>query len=178
MAIWIQLPQLPIQYYDASILFKIGSMIGKPIKIDVHTGNASRGHYARICLEVNCGFPLLSTIKIGNHIQQVQYEISVPFCSACGCLNHLNCSKETCKTDSTMESSDGRHSHNSAENSPKPEVSKDKPAVSTQSEELPEAKWQVVARKGNRKRLDNTIVSSSNSGKTFFEPPLNFQKYK
>ncbi|XVF20814.1 hypothetical protein REPUB_Repub12eG0035100 [Reevesia pubescens] len=49
-AIWIQLLGLPIEYYDNQALFKIGSLIGKPIKIDVHTGIANRGLYTRIVL--------------------------------------------------------------------------------------------------------------------------------
>ncbi|XVF21486.1 hypothetical protein REPUB_Repub12eG0094500 [Reevesia pubescens] len=52
MSIWIQLPELPIEYYDMSILYKIGSLISKPIKIDMYTGNANHAQYTRICVEV------------------------------------------------------------------------------------------------------------------------------
>ncbi|OMO98968.1 Endonuclease/exonuclease/phosphatase [Corchorus capsularis] len=91
LAIWIQLPELPIEYYDPTVLFKIGRLIGKPIKIDVHTGNLNRGRYARICLEIGCKKSLPKSIKIGKFEQKIYYKISTRFCSTCGTFDHENC---------------------------------------------------------------------------------------
>ncbi|OMO52223.1 hypothetical protein CCACVL1_29304 [Corchorus capsularis] len=52
IAVWLQLPELPIEYYDRDVLFKIGALIGTPIKIDANTGSTTRGRYARICVEI------------------------------------------------------------------------------------------------------------------------------
>ncbi|XVF06528.1 hypothetical protein REPUB_Repub06bG0056500 [Reevesia pubescens] len=53
LAIRLQLPKLHIEHYTNRFFFKIGSFIGKPIKVYVHIGNASKVQYARICVEVH-----------------------------------------------------------------------------------------------------------------------------
>lgn len=40
MAIWIQLPKLPIEYFDIYALYKFGSLLGKPIKVGWYTVQA------------------------------------------------------------------------------------------------------------------------------------------
>ena len=37
MAIWVQLPKLPIEYYEPSVLQDIGRAIGPVLRIDTHT---------------------------------------------------------------------------------------------------------------------------------------------
>ncbi|OMO49678.1 hypothetical protein COLO4_38451 [Corchorus olitorius] len=88
LAVWIQLPELPIEYYDAQVLYKIGSLIGKPIKIDAHTGSANRGRYARICIEVAGDTPLPKNIRIGQFSQAIHYEMHVSFCTNYGIIGH------------------------------------------------------------------------------------------
>src|SRR6266702_4541224 len=46
VAVWIRLPQLLIEFYDPSILKKIGSTIGPVLRIDSHTINGERGRFA------------------------------------------------------------------------------------------------------------------------------------
>ncbi|XP_049414794.1 uncharacterized protein LOC125877589 [Solanum stenotomum] len=48
-AIWIRLPELPTEFYDHSILARIGKKLGKLVKTDVCTSEALRGRYARMC---------------------------------------------------------------------------------------------------------------------------------
>ena len=44
---------LPIEYFEHSFLMRLGSKIGNPIKVDDATSLVTRGHYARICGEVD-----------------------------------------------------------------------------------------------------------------------------
>ncbi|OMO63948.1 hypothetical protein COLO4_32164 [Corchorus olitorius] len=71
MAIWVQLPELPIEYYDLPTLHQIASLIGTPIKIDANTSNTARTQYARLCVEVEIGKSLPKTILIEGEIQHI-----------------------------------------------------------------------------------------------------------
>ena len=44
--VWVRIPCLPIEYYDCEFLMRVGSKIGKPVKIDTNTSNVSRGKFA------------------------------------------------------------------------------------------------------------------------------------
>ena len=46
IAVWIRLPELPIEYYKVSILKDIGKAIGPILRIDTHTASESRGKFA------------------------------------------------------------------------------------------------------------------------------------
>lgn len=50
MAVWIRLPELPIEFYEPSALLKIGKTIGPVFKIDANIANGVRGHFARLCV--------------------------------------------------------------------------------------------------------------------------------
>ncbi|XP_009801431.1 uncharacterized protein [Nicotiana sylvestris] len=87
-AIWIRLPQLPTEFYDAIILKKIGNTIGNLLKIDACTSAALRGRYARLCIEMKLEEPVQSCILIGNYKQEIIYEGEHILCKACGRLEH------------------------------------------------------------------------------------------
>lgn len=55
--IWIRIPNLPIEYYDKNFLLRLGSCIGRPIKVDEATLQVARGKYARIYVEVDLSQP-------------------------------------------------------------------------------------------------------------------------
>lgn len=59
MAVWAHLPQLPIEYYEPSVLREIGQAVGPVLRIDAQTATESRGRYARICVQVNLDNPLI-----------------------------------------------------------------------------------------------------------------------
>ncbi|XP_009785180.1 uncharacterized protein [Nicotiana sylvestris] len=86
--IWLQLPQLPTEFYDAIILKKIGNTIGKLLKIDACTSAALRERYARLCIEMQLEEPVQPCISIGNYKQQIIYEGEHILCKACGRLGH------------------------------------------------------------------------------------------
>ncbi|KAK6802686.1 hypothetical protein RDI58_000469 [Solanum bulbocastanum] len=108
-AIWIRLPELPTEFYDHSILARIGKKLGKLVKTDVCTSKALSGRYARICIEVPIGVPVKKSIRIGHH-NQLAYEGYNILCLKCGVLGHTGnlCShkpttKETNKNQMEMD---------------------------------------------------------------------------
>nr|POE84641.1 hypothetical protein CFP56_66224 [Quercus suber] len=74
VAIWVQLPQLPIEYCEPSVLRDLGQAIGLLLRIDTHTASETRGRFARICVQVNLENPFIKLIKIDGIEQLVQYK--------------------------------------------------------------------------------------------------------
>uniref|UniRef100_A0A1U7Y7Y7 Uncharacterized protein LOC104246176 n=1 Tax=Nicotiana sylvestris TaxID=4096 RepID=A0A1U7Y7Y7_NICSY len=50
-AIWLRMPELPIEFYDVQLLEKLGNKIGKLLTVDTCTSTTTRGRYARLCVE-------------------------------------------------------------------------------------------------------------------------------
>ena len=71
VAVWVRLLELPVEFYEPTILKKIGSTIGLVLRIDSHTINGERGRFARICIQINMEKPLIKIVKIGNVVQAV-----------------------------------------------------------------------------------------------------------
>lgn len=79
---------MPLEYYDLSILSKIGDAIGKTIKIDNTTGYALRGRYARLCVELDLTKPLIPKVRVGKRWYPVEYEGLGMLCFHCGRFGH------------------------------------------------------------------------------------------
>lgn len=62
MVLWIQLPELPLELYHPKALYKIGQLLGKPVKMDVNTAFG----YARICVEIDTSQPLFPQVPVGS----------------------------------------------------------------------------------------------------------------
>ena len=52
MVVWIQLPELPIEYYEPLVLRDIVKAIGPILRIDTHTATESWGQFAKLCLDL------------------------------------------------------------------------------------------------------------------------------
>lgn len=63
MLVWVRFPCLPIEYYDSDFLMRVGEKIGKLIRFDDATGNATRGLFARMCVEINITKPFLEKFR-------------------------------------------------------------------------------------------------------------------
>ena len=63
--VWIRLEHLPIEYYNPDFLKHVGNKLGKLLKIDAVTSAASRGRFARLCVQFNIAYPLSKRVKIG-----------------------------------------------------------------------------------------------------------------
>lgn len=64
-SLWIQLHELPVEYYDRDILQRIASSLGKPLRIYLHTESLGRARYARLRVEFNIEQSLPEKINIG-----------------------------------------------------------------------------------------------------------------
>lgn len=58
--VWVCIPNLPIEYYDKTLLQWIGNMLGHTIRVDVATEEANRAKYARLSVEVDLSKPLIA----------------------------------------------------------------------------------------------------------------------
>nr|POE81054.1 uncharacterized protein CFP56_55205 [Quercus suber] len=94
VAVWVRLPHLPIEYYNAEALKEIGQAIGTVLRIDTHTASETRARYARLCVQVDINKPLIYTILIGNFQQPVLYEGINQLCFSCGRVGHR---REVCQ---------------------------------------------------------------------------------
>ena len=88
VALWVRFPELPIEFYDASVLKEIGSFIGPVLLINSYSASETRGGYARLCIQIDLNKPLISSIQVGRLVQKVLYEGISSLCFYCGKLGH------------------------------------------------------------------------------------------
>ena len=93
VAVWIRLPELPIEFYALCVLKEIGSAIGPVLRIDLNTAAEARGRYARICVQIDLNKPLVRQILLEGQIQDIQYEGINSLCFSCGRVGHR---RESC----------------------------------------------------------------------------------
>ena len=92
--IWIQLPGLPLDCWNARALSKIVSKVGKPITTDKMTRTKERISFARVLVEVDVTSDLVSTVEIGLptgvvYQQSVIPEFTPKFCVKCKSFGHV-----------------------------------------------------------------------------------------
>lgn len=97
-AVWVRVPELPIEYYKKNILWEVGNEIGRTLRVDVHTINeeklrngvraTERGQFARICVEVDLRKALLPIVRVRKTWYKVEYEGLPLICFECGRFGH------------------------------------------------------------------------------------------
>ncbi|XP_019155023.1 PREDICTED: uncharacterized protein LOC109151878 [Ipomoea nil] len=151
--VWIRLPDLSIEYFDEKTLRKIGNKVGRTVKIDVTTGLATRGKFARICVEVDLTKPLLAKFTIEEDVLPIEYEGIHWICFICGTYGHR---KEQCGQGSEfdrqamgnhMEVDAGIGKANDAEY--EPAMTKQLPVIKPHATEK-FGNWMLVKRKDKR----------------------------
>lgn len=60
---WIKVHKLPLEFWTKEGFSRIGSAIGKPLRVDMDTEKRRRLDYARICVEVDAVFELPNDFK-------------------------------------------------------------------------------------------------------------------
>ena len=53
---------------------KVREKIGKPVKIDEATSLASRGHFARICVEIDLKMSMISKFHLRLKVRKIDYK--------------------------------------------------------------------------------------------------------
>ncbi|CAL1383990.1 unnamed protein product [Linum trigynum] len=85
---WVQLPELPVHFYHREVLFALGNLLGRTVKLDYHTEHLERGKFARIDVELDMSKPLQTRIRLDGFWQQVVYENLPEVCFECGRIGH------------------------------------------------------------------------------------------
>jgi len=111
VAVWVRLPELPIEFYDREVLKEIGEAIGPVLRIDAYTATESRGSHARLCVQINLEKPLIKWIRVGCIKQQVLYEGILMLCFCCGRLGHKQeqCCYKVKQTSTPREEGESLH---------------------------------------------------------------------
>ncbi|GLU14825.1 hypothetical protein SLE2022_313720 [Rubroshorea leprosula] len=107
IVVWVKLYEVPMEcYHEASILY-LGNKIEKAIKVDRTTLLATRGEFARVCVEVDLNAPLPAIVdldleQLPQSLIFVEYEGLHKICFDCGEFGHKkdNChySQQTAET--------------------------------------------------------------------------------
>ncbi|XP_074314361.1 uncharacterized protein LOC141649574 [Silene latifolia] len=105
---WVRIPNLPVEYFNETFLMKIGTRIGKVLRIDKNTAAAERGQFTRMSVEVDITKPLLSKFRLNGKVHCIQYEGLKMICFKCGILGH---STDSCPVRANKGSEDSAHSH-------------------------------------------------------------------
>lgn len=89
--IWIKLPGLTIKYWGERSLFKMASLVGKPVKMD--NTMKDRLNFARVMVEVQMKQELPEEISFCNEhgikvVKKIEYEWRPTFYKKCFDLGH------------------------------------------------------------------------------------------
>ncbi|XP_028805754.1 uncharacterized protein LOC114760640 [Neltuma alba] len=88
IAVWIRIPLLPLEFFNLATIRRIGSMIGKTLKVDRATHASERGKYARICVEIDLLKRLKSGVTNFGNRRCIEYEGLHLICFCCGKYGH------------------------------------------------------------------------------------------
>ncbi|XP_039144885.1 uncharacterized protein LOC120282194 [Dioscorea cayenensis subsp. rotundata] len=98
-AVWVQLHNLPIEFWSGDTIETITSHLGNLLKIDDLTLSLTRTKYARVCIEVDLSKPLNKGFWLGDDLNRIfviiLYERLPTFCYSCGVIGHgsSNCNR-------------------------------------------------------------------------------------
>ncbi|KAF2316210.1 hypothetical protein GH714_041551 [Hevea brasiliensis] len=81
--VWVCVPNLPVEFYSHTFLWRLGQKIGVPIRINDTTLGVSHGKFARMRVEVDLSKPLLSKFKFRHRICRIEYEGINLICFEC-----------------------------------------------------------------------------------------------
>ncbi|CAN1121473.1 hypothetical protein LINPERHAP2_LOCUS809, partial [Linum perenne] len=84
----VRLPRLPLEYFDYSILKRIGDRIVKTVRVDHTTLESSRGNFARLYVEVDLSKPLLLKYRLRRRVRRIEYEGLDTIYFQCGWYGH------------------------------------------------------------------------------------------
>lgn len=79
---------LPVECYTSRWLRIAGDHIGRTVKVDFATLLASRGKFARVCIEIDLDKPLMAGYKMSGEYYKLQYEGLHDLCFGCGRYGH------------------------------------------------------------------------------------------
>nr|KYP54896.1 hypothetical protein KK1_001096 [Cajanus cajan] len=95
VAVWVRVPELPIELFSDQFLWRLGSTLGMMLKIDKVTSQA-RGKLTRFCVELDLDLPLQPKVIARGYLLNLQYEGLHLICFQCGRygLKDSSCSEQ------------------------------------------------------------------------------------
>lgn len=186
--VWIRFPSLGMENYDESLLLALASAVGSPVKVDIHTLDASRGKFSRVCIEINLDEPVVGKVWFRDFWYRVEYEGLHLLCKSCGVYGHVarNCTQKIVKDHTAASGDVVNGSSGSTPTTLAGETSPSANHSNLESCDMGEIKgddlygdWLVVNRKknqGRKSRLKNQeIFVSSHKGKSTTPHEKGFQ---
>ncbi|CAI0430334.1 unnamed protein product [Linum tenue] len=82
--VWVHLPKLPIEFYNAEAVMQIAELIGKPVRVDRASELGSRAKFARVCVEVDLTKPMSGQYTVERRKYLIGYEGLQNICRQCG----------------------------------------------------------------------------------------------
>ncbi|WOL17436.1 hypothetical protein Cni_G26228 [Canna indica] len=153
-----------MEYWFEYILFKIASLLGKPIKVDDQSFNWERGKFIRICIEIDLTKPVKQGVWIGKPniglFQAVRYERLVVFCFTCDLIGHnaSNCSTKSTVIDLNMSVDATADADALANDISRIDVSREPDSSSSTN-----GPWVRVTRRPRRKGPNSNSVQNTSS---------------
>lgn len=147
MAVWVRLPDLPMEYFRDDTIRSILENVGKPLKLDRTTTVAAKGQFARAAVEVDLNKPLVSEVWVMNSVQMVEYEGLHVVCFNCGVVGHR---EQSCPSLKPVEI---EHANMDLNETPTPEnennhpVDTAMPTTATAPDKPRYGSWMLVTRK-------------------------------
>ncbi|CAN1837966.1 hypothetical protein LINPERHAP1_LOCUS35277 [Linum perenne] len=136
---WVRFSELPLEYYSDGGLFSLAACVGKPLQIDSQTLLATRGKFARVCVELNLDEPLMPVVGIEGKWYKVEYEGISNICLSCGCAGHTS---DICLSSPNPKSSEV--------------ISTEQPAIEKSPQETiikgPFGEWMMASSKSQKRR--------------------------
>lgn len=88
VVVWVRIPELPLEFYNKKFLTLMGNQLGKLLKIDALTSFQSRGHFARICIEMDLSKLVVPQVAVRGETINLEYEGLHTICFHCGVYGH------------------------------------------------------------------------------------------
>ncbi|KAK9160809.1 hypothetical protein Syun_007150 [Stephania yunnanensis] len=65
---------LPLDYYHDAIVWELGNVVGRTIKVDINISIENKGYFARVAIELDFFKPMLSSFHVDDCWLDAEYE--------------------------------------------------------------------------------------------------------
>jgi len=117
LPIWVTFPNFPLHLWHKVVFDRLASVLGKPIRMDRHTGRGPSKHVPRILVEMEAKGEFPDHVAVYTDMDdeieeqiQVRYERPPPLCPQCGVFGHWP--GHHAKKDQKDQSSEGEAMNN------------------------------------------------------------------
>ncbi|KAK2421880.1 zinc ion binding / nucleic acid binding protein [Trifolium repens] len=106
---------------DESLLLALATAVGSPVKVDMHTLDASRGKFARVCIEIDLDKPVVGKVWFRDFWYHVEYEGLHLLCKSCGIYGHVarNCPTASARDEKKSKVSSAKEANDVVEGTSK-----------------------------------------------------------